>query len=132
MPDDLDPVATGAPKHQQVTRMGVPPQRLLNLQRQSIHAAAHIGPADRQPDPDARRDRDHACTSAVTIAAARSGATEGGSRTCEPLAAITSIMGSGAVDTVGGLDDTITGTKPEAPPTPADAPRSSSRHRQIW
>src|SRR6266852_8909210 len=39
--------------------MGVPAERLLHLQRQSVHAAPHIGAADRQPDPHARGYRDH-------------------------------------------------------------------------
>src|SRR5487761_647107 len=39
--------------------MGIAPQRFLDLKCQRVHPLAHVGPADRQPHPYARRDRDH-------------------------------------------------------------------------
>jgi hypothetical protein len=37
----------------------VAPQSFLNLQRQSVHAPTHVGPANREPDTDTRGNRDH-------------------------------------------------------------------------
>src|SRR5215218_156602 len=59
MPDDLDQVASGAAKNVQIAGVRVAAECLLHLQRQPVHALAHVGPADRQPHPYARGDRDH-------------------------------------------------------------------------
>lgn len=34
-------------------------QRLLHLQRKPAHAPSHVGPAQRDPDPDVARNGDH-------------------------------------------------------------------------
>ena len=59
MPYDLDQIAPHPSKNVQITGMRVPTERLLHLQRQPVHAAPHIGAANRQPDPHARGNRDH-------------------------------------------------------------------------
>src|SRR3954471_5414512 len=59
MPDDLDQVASGAAKNVQIADVRVAAKGLLHLQRQPVHAFAHVGPADRQPDPHPRGNRDH-------------------------------------------------------------------------
>ena len=41
-------------------------ERLLNLQRKTLHAATHISMPGRHPDPDARRDWDHDRTNALS------------------------------------------------------------------
>src|SRR6266545_2143050 len=57
MPDDLDQIAAPASKHKEIARMGIAPQRFLDLQSQAVHAAPHVGSPDRQPDAHARGDR---------------------------------------------------------------------------
>src|SRR6185436_6393007 len=59
VPEDLDQVAPGAAKHEKITDKGITPERLLHLQGQTVHATPHIGAPNREPDPYARRDRDH-------------------------------------------------------------------------
>src|SRR5689334_23436359 len=61
--------------------MRVALQLLLDLQRQAVHAFAHVGTADRQPHPDPARNRDHRRANASTTAAAKTGDTEAGIRT---------------------------------------------------
>src|ERR1700730_5799489 len=53
MPKDLDQVASGASKDVKITCVGIAPQRFLDLQRQAIHAAPHIGSPDRKPNAHA-------------------------------------------------------------------------------
>ncbi len=42
------------------TLLRIAPERLLHLQRQGQHPAAHVRVAHRQPDPHTRRNRDTA------------------------------------------------------------------------
>src|SRR6266850_2110338 len=78
MPDDLEQVTSGASKDIKIARMRVAAQRLLHLQRQPVHAFAHVGPTDRQPHPNPARSRDHRRASTSTTAAAKAGDTEAG------------------------------------------------------
>src|SRR6516164_897893 len=80
MPDDLDQVASSASEDVEIADIRVAAQGLLHLQRQSIHALAHVGAADRQPHAHPGRNRDHRRTSACTTAAASSGGVDGGMR----------------------------------------------------
>ena len=48
MPKDLQEVAAFAPEDKEIAGMRIAPERFLNLERQAVHAAPHIGPADRQ------------------------------------------------------------------------------------
>src|ERR1700680_4254956 len=59
VPDNLDQPASGSSKNVQIASMRVPAERLLDLQRQAVHALAHVRAADRQPHPNARGNRDH-------------------------------------------------------------------------
>src|SRR4051812_7422021 len=53
-------VARSAPPEDiEIASMGIAAERLLHLQRQAVHATPHVGVAHRQPDPDARGNRDH-------------------------------------------------------------------------
>src|SRR3954470_3813586 len=54
VPKDLDQVTAGATEHVEIARVWIPAKRLLHLQRQAVHAAPHIGPPDRQPNPHTR------------------------------------------------------------------------------
>src|SRR6266850_8357691 len=78
VPDDLEQVPSGAPEDVKIARMRVAAQRLLHLQRQPVHAFAHVGPTDRQPHPNPARSRDHRRASTSTTAAAKAGDTEAG------------------------------------------------------
>ena len=80
-PGDLEQVTSGAPEDVKIARMRVAAQRLLHLQRQPVHAFAHVGPTDRQPYPTPARNRDYRRASASTTAAAKAGDTEVGIRT---------------------------------------------------
>src|SRR4051812_31187649 len=59
MPNDFNQVASGAAKNVQIAGVRVAAERLLHLQRQPVHTFAHVGPADRQPHPNPRGNRDH-------------------------------------------------------------------------
>jgi hypothetical protein len=39
MPEDFDQIAANTPENVEIARMRIPPQRLLNLQGQAVHAA---------------------------------------------------------------------------------------------
>src|SRR6516162_2183234 len=71
--------------------MRIAAEHLLYLQRQPIHAFAHVGSADRQPHPHAAGDRDHrrASTSSTRFSAAAS--TSRSTRTRRPLSSSISI-----------------------------------------
>jgi hypothetical protein len=76
-----------APGNVEIAGMRIAMHRLLNLDRQAVHAASHIGMTDRQPHPNPRGHRDHR-DNALTTAAANSGGTVRGIRswTCPPNA----------------------------------------------
>ena len=59
MPKNLQKITATSPKNIEITLMRIAFQDLLNLQRQTVHAAAHVGRPSRQPDPHTRGDRDH-------------------------------------------------------------------------
>src|SRR3954451_23932434 len=59
MPEDLCQIATPASEDIEISGVGIPLQALLNLQRQTLHAATHVGVAGCDPDSDATRYRDH-------------------------------------------------------------------------
>src|SRR6202011_6388948 len=80
VPDDLDEVTSGASEHVKIARMWVAAQPLLHLQRQPVHAFAHVCPTDCQPHSNPARNRDHPRASASTTAAAKAGDTEPGIR----------------------------------------------------
>src|SRR6202165_5328358 len=43
MPDDLDQIAARASEDKEIARVGIAPQRFLDLQTQTVHAAPHVG-----------------------------------------------------------------------------------------
>src|SRR5690349_19109741 len=59
MPDDLDEVAALAPEDEEIAGMGIAVHAFLDLKRQALHPAPHIGMAGREPHSDTRGDRDH-------------------------------------------------------------------------
>jgi hypothetical protein len=68
---------------------------LLDLDRQAVHAAPHVGVTDRQPYPHTRGNRDHRRANAPTTAAAKAGDTGAGIRTRTLSAKTISIAGIG-------------------------------------
>jgi hypothetical protein len=59
VPDDFDQVAAAAAENVEIAGMRIAPERLLHLQSQAVHAATHVRMTHRQPDADARGNRDH-------------------------------------------------------------------------
>src|SRR5687767_9137333 len=94
MPENLDQVTSFAPKNVQITGVRIAPQHLLDLDRQAVQAAPHVGLPDRQPHPYTRRYRDHRRDSALMTAAANAAGIEPGIRT-RAFPTSTSIVGSG-------------------------------------
>jgi hypothetical protein len=82
---------------------GSRPSFLLDLQRQAVHAAPHVGLADRQPHPHPRRNRDHRRDSTLTTAAAKPAGTEPGIRTRTLPANSSSIVGSAVATCAAGI-----------------------------
>jgi len=59
MPDQFHQIAASAPKDKNITSIGISPQKLLNPQRQTGHAKAHVCRTCRQPYLQTRGKRDH-------------------------------------------------------------------------
>ena len=59
MPQAFYEVASTTAEDIQIPRMRVAPEILLDLKRQGVHAAPHVGHATRQPDTNTSRNRDH-------------------------------------------------------------------------
>jgi hypothetical protein len=58
-----------AAEHEEIAGMRIAPEPLLDLQRQAVHAAAHVGGATRKPDAHAGGKGDHHPSSAATTRA---------------------------------------------------------------
>src|SRR3954452_9957502 len=103
----------------EIAGMRIAAESLLYLQRQTVHAFPHVGPADRQPHPHPAWNRDHRRASALMTAEARSAGIEAGMRTRALPASSTSIAGSPQVGSrvpwSGPADEAIrTCAKPDA------------------
>ena len=55
MPKNLDQVSSFAPEHIHFPAVRITAKRLLDLQSEAIHAAAHVGRPGGQPNGDAGR-----------------------------------------------------------------------------
>ncbi len=58
MPEDLGQVSPATPENKKIAAVRIASETLLNLQGQSLHAAAHVRVTGRDPDPASRGDRD--------------------------------------------------------------------------
>src|ERR1700675_1802845 len=128
MPKDLDQVTPGASKDVKITCVGIAPQRFLDLQRQAIHAAPHIGSPDRKPNAHARGSRDHRSSNTSSTRRSACASTLLPTRTRYLPArsiSIVSVTVDGAVATAAVSAVTVTGINCGADP-PAGA-RGSSR-----
>jgi hypothetical protein len=112
MPDNLDQIAAAPAEDIKIAGMRIPAQRLLNLQSETLHSATHIGPADRQPNPNLARDRGHETPSAFTIAAASVGGVVSGNRSRTLPEISSSITAGGAAGTEAATGTTTTSAKP--------------------
>src|SRR3954451_11961745 len=116
-------------------------QHLLDLEREAVHALAHVGAAGAQPDPCPTRERDHRPARARSAAATTAGSTAPEIRTRSPPASSISISpekAGTASATDGGVAGVIaTAAKPGTPaagtarsiPAPA---RYSLRQAKSW
>src|ERR1700679_88135 len=59
VPKDLREVAPAPPENVEIASVRIAHQLLLNLKRQSLHAATHVGVVRRDPHPHPARHRDH-------------------------------------------------------------------------
>src|ERR1700730_11672672 len=94
MPQDLDQMTALTPENVEVSGMRIAMQHLLDLDRQAVHAAPHVGVPDSQPYPHSRGDWDHYRDSVFMTAVANSAGIEAGIRTRALPANSTSIAGS--------------------------------------
>src|ERR1019366_7735886 len=58
MPEDLGQVPPATPENKKIAAVRIASETLLNLQGQSLHAAAHVRVTGRDPDPASRWNRD--------------------------------------------------------------------------
>ncbi len=56
MPKHLDQIAAASAEDVEIASMGISAKCFLDLKRQPVHAAAHVGHASREPHPNARRE----------------------------------------------------------------------------
>src|SRR5271154_251610 len=117
VPKDLREVAPATPENVEIAAMRVALQLFLDLKRQSLHAATHVGVARRDPHPHPARHRDHD-RSAFNVAAITAEGAFAPIRTRASFTSTTITPGSdglaagGAADT-GGAVSTTTGTNPQ-------------------
>ena len=81
MPNDLHEIASRAPEDVEITGVRITAERLLHLQGEAVHTAPHVGPSDREPDPNAGRKRDHRRSIAFSTSRSQAVSTELPTRT---------------------------------------------------
>ncbi len=132
MPENFRQIAAAPPEDVKIAGVGIAPQLLLNLKRQTLHAPAHVGVAHRDPDAAPRRNRDHRRSAFKAAAIADEGASAW-MRTCASFSS-TSITEEAKPrddnDKEGAAaGSTTTGANP--PPAAVTASRLSRRHLKI-
>ena len=91
MPQAFYEVASTTAEDTQIPRMRVAPEILLDLKRQGVHAAPHVGHPGRQPDPNTARNRDHRRARTASTRASAEPSTSRSTITREPSASAISI-----------------------------------------
>jgi hypothetical protein len=118
MPKHFHEVASAPTEYIEIASMRIALQRLLHLEGQAIHAAAHVGMARRDPHPHIRRNRNHRRGRAFITVATRSGSTAPEIRKRRPRPNSNSISGIVAGDAaevssaLGSGPAIVTGVKP--------------------
>ncbi len=111
MPYQFHQIATAPSEAEYLARMRIPPEPLLNLQRQRVHASPHVGDAARDPDSHSRRKRDHRPSTTERSWASASGSTLAGTTSWRPFLRAISTRASGFGGT--GLGDIVPGNSAE-------------------
>src|SRR3954469_242629 len=140
MPEDLQKITFAAAKDEDVPTKRIPPQHVLDLERQPVHTLAHVGAAGGEPDPRPARERDHRPTSARSAATTTPGSGAPEIRTRLPPASSISISPGGAGTTSasdGGVAGAIStaakpGTLGSAGTVRSVPARYSSRQAKSW
>ena len=128
MPENLGEIAPAAPENETIAAMWVTLETLLNLQRQPLHATAHVSMTGRDPDPASRWNRDQD-RSAFNVAVINADGAFAPIRTrasfiCTRITPGSESFGGDDGGRAGSVSSTITRANPEAPA----ALRASRRH----
>ena len=110
-------------KAEELARVRIAPEALLDLQRQAVHPAAHVGHTARDPDLHPGRKRDRRGSTTASSAARRDGGSDAGIVTHRPFGSVISIRTSSGDcaerSTGAGAASSITGgVKPPSKPAP--------------
>src|ERR1700730_3376025 len=145
MPYNLDQIAAATPEDIEIAGMRIALQALLNRQRQTLHAAAHVGVAGGDPDPDAARDRDHRRLRSSSTRCSASASTSRSTRTRQPPLSSISIIptlarcaggddgGCGMhVEARAGVKAISTGTSAGTASPLSRSSRANRRHVNNW
>src|SRR5688572_22367203 len=124
MPKNLQKITAPAAEDKKMARVRVALEHLLDLERQPVHAFAHIRAASRQPHPRPARERDHRPARARRAAATTPGSTAPEIRTRSPPASSISISPEGTVSSTG---DTVVGAIATAAKPATDGVVTGSR-----
>ena len=93
MPEDLDQAASSAAEDVEISRVRIPPERVLDVQGETFHPAPHVGAPDRDPHADAGRERDQRRrSSAPRTSRSATGLTSEPTRMRQPLGSSISIV----------------------------------------
>ena len=129
VPKNFDQVTAASPEDVKITSMGVATKRFLDLQRQPVHAAAHVGHPRRQPHPDIRWNRDHRRSRTAITRARAAASTPASTMMRRPFATMISMRPIGEAPLSGRVSGMIiAGTKPGA--RSADPTRSARKARR--
>src|SRR4029077_2460617 len=102
VPKNLNQIATAAAKGEKIAGVRIALQRLMHLQRKTIHAAAHVVMACRDPHAHTRGNGNHRRGIAFITVAARSGSTAAEIRKRTPRQNSSSMNGVAKGDAAGG------------------------------
>src|SRR5215211_6857990 len=108
MPKHLDQIAPAPAENVEIASMGISAKCFLDLERQPVHAAAHVGHPSRQPDPNPRRDRDHRRSTTSSTRASAAASTPASTMMRPPLLTTISMRPVAAVPLLGPPSGTTT------------------------
>src|SRR5829696_5656953 len=115
VPEHFDEIAATAAEDIEVAGVRIATEGLLDLEREAIHAAAHVGMACRQPDPHAGGDGNHRRSSTSSTRARAAESTPASTMTCRPPGSTIAIRPTGPVrPAFRSSGRTTAGTKPSA------------------
>jgi hypothetical protein len=118
VPKDLREVAPAPPENVEIAAMRVALQLFLNLKRQSLHAATHVGVARRDPHPHPARHRDHRSLRTLKTRRSASASTSLSTRTRLPEPSSISIIPDFARRLLAAARDCLAASDPESVAAP--------------